>query len=525
MKKLVSAQDGMLDLERFRLKRFLDSLRALPDAAEEIEVHPGPTRLADVAAILHNNPKAVLFEKAGAAGYALTGNALASRSRMAHAFGVSERELLPEILKRLRGKPEIVEIGREQAPVQQVVMTGDDIDLTQLPINLQHDLDGGPYISAAMDFAHDQASGWTNVGLRRLMIRGRKETGIDLVAPSDLRVILLASLAKKKHLPLSIVVGSHPIDYLAATMRLPVDELSLIAQLRGAPLPVVKSITNDLMVPADAEWVIEGYLDAAGYTESEGPYGEFLGYYGGIKTNPVFRVTAITRRKDAVFQTLTIGGSAMSRTDTAQLCALRTEALAWKALESAVREVKAIYAPPATGGVYNLRVALQQRVPGEARNAIAAIFASVANVKNVFVVDPDIDIFSDEQIEWAMGTRFQPERDLVVQGGFRTLPLDPSLDATATTGSKAGFDLTWAFGSEARMEATTPVPPRREGRRFESVRAALEDGPKSFGELMVAVDSDDGGDVVCALEALRHEGSLARELQQGRYRLGGATKN
>ncbi|MDX3907638.1 MAG: UbiD family decarboxylase [Pigmentiphaga sp.] len=510
-----------LDLDRFRLKRFLDSLRELPHGADEIEIRSAPTRLADVASILHDNPRAVLFEKAGASGYALVGNALASRTRMAHAFGVAPRGLLPEILKRLRGKPEFVEISREQAPVQEVVMTGDDIDLTTLPINLQHELDGGPYISAAVDFAHDQASGWTNIGLRRLMIRGRKETGIDLVAPSDLRVILLASLAQKKHLPLSIVVGSHPIDYFAATMRLPVDELGLMAQLRGAPLPVVKSLTNDLMVPADAEWVIEGYLDAAGYTEPEGPYGEFLGYYGGVKINPVLRVTAITRRKDAIFQTLTIGGNAMSRTDTAQLCALRTEVLAWRALESAVREVKAIYAPPATGGVYNLRIALQQRVPGEARNAIAAVFASVANVKNVFVVDPDIDIFSDEQIEWAMGTRFQPERDLVVQGGFRTLPLDPSLDEAATTGSKAGFDLTWSFGSGGRMEATTPVPPKYEGQRFESVRAALADGPKFFEQLMAAVGSEDGGDVVRALEDLRNEGVLARDTERGRYRLQG----
>src|ERR687895_195409 len=96
-------------------------------------------------------------------------------------------------------------------------------------------------------------------------------------------------------------------------------------------------------LPAAAEWVIEGYLGEEGYKEPEGPYGEFLGYYGGFKTNPVFHVTAITRRHDALFQTLTIGGPTMSRTDTAQLCTLRTEALIWRALESAVREPVAVY--------------------------------------------------------------------------------------------------------------------------------------------------------------------------------------
>jgi 2,5-furandicarboxylate decarboxylase 1 len=514
------APNGRPDLEKFRLRSFLESLQKLEGGDGEIEVRKEPVRLADVAAILESSPKAVLFEKAGAAGHALVGNALGSRKRMAHAFGVSPRELLPEVLKRLRNKPAFVKVTRDQAPVQQVVMTGDDIDLTKLPVHLQHGLDGGPYISAAMDFAHDKSAGWTNVGLRRLMIRGRKETGIDLMAPSDLRAIYLASLGEKKSLPLSIVVGGHPIDYFAATMRAPIDELGLMASLRGAPLPLVKSITNDIEVPADAEWVIEGFLDVAGYVEPEGPYGEFLGYYGGVKKNPVFRVTAITHRRDAVFQTLTIGGRAMSRTDTAQLCALRTEVLVWRALEVAVREVTGVYASPATGGVYNVRVAMRQRVPGEARNAIAAVFASLANVKNVFIVDPDIDIFSDEQMDWAMATRFQPDRDLVVQGGFRTLPLDPSLEG-ANVGSKAGFDLTFKFGGGNHLEGRVPETPKYAGARFDSVRAALADGPKYFEELMAAVASDDGSDVVLAIEALRNEGVLGRDLEQGQYQLKG----
>ncbi len=104
------------------------------------------------------------------------------------------------------------------------------------------------------------------------------------------------------------VVGAHPIDHIAAVMRLPVDELGLVAALRDAPLPVVKCVSNDIRVPADAEWVLEGYLDPRGHVEAEGPYGEFLGYYGALKRNPVFHLTAITRRHDALFQTSTIGG-------------------------------------------------------------------------------------------------------------------------------------------------------------------------------------------------------------------------
>jgi UbiD family decarboxylase len=475
--------------------------------------------LSEVASALEGNPKAVLFEEAGASGFPLVGNALASRARFAKAFGVRPDELLREILRRLRGKSEIVEVARDAAPVQEIVATGAQVDLMALPVHLQHGKDGGLYISAGMDFCRDPATGLFNVGLRRFMLLGRMSTGIDLVAPSDLRNIYLAALARGERLPLSVVVGGHPVDYFGATMRMPGDELSLLALLRAAPMPVVKCITNDLLVPADAEWVLEGYLGEAGYVEPEGPYGEFLGYYGGVKTNPIFHVTAITRRRDALFQTLTIGGATMSCTDTAQLTTLRTEVLVWRALETAIREPVAVYAPPATGGVYNVRIAMRQRVPGEARNAIAAAFGSLANVKNVFVVDPDIDVFSDEQMEWALATRFQPDRDLVVASGFRTIPLDPSLADHASLGAKAGYDLTMPIGAKRSLEAEIPEPPRYQGERFASVEDALRKGPRYFEELMTAIGSDDGREIVLQLETLRAHGKLKRDPADGRYSL------
>jgi 2,5-furandicarboxylate decarboxylase 1 len=311
------------------------------------------------------------------------------------------------------------------------------------------------------------------------------------------------------------VVGAHPIDHVAAVLRLPVDELALIATLRAAPLPVVKCITNDIRVPADAEWVLEGHLDARGHVESEGPYGEFLGYYGSVKRNPVFHLTAVTRRRDALFQTATIGGPALGRTDTAPLNGVRTEVMIWRALESAVREPVAVYATTSSGGMFNLRVALRQRVAGEARNAIAACFGALPNVKNVFVVDPDIDVFSDQQMDWALATRFQPDRDLVVMSGLRTLPLDPSL-VSGKTGAKAGFDLTWPFGSGARLEARVPAPPRIAGERFASIEAALAHGPKSFEQLMSALGSRDGREIVRLLEGLRAKAALERDAE-GRY--------
>jgi UbiD family decarboxylase len=508
-----------VDFERFRLRRFIESL-----GDNDLDIRAEPIELAGIAEIMEGNAKAVLFRSAGPERAELVGNVSGSRSRLAAAFGVRPAQLLKEVQRRLRNKPEIVEVSRAEAPCQQVVLTGKDADVTKLPVHLQHGADGGPYISATIDYVIDPKTGFTNVGLRRLMLRSEHETGIDLVAPSDLQAIYLANAAAGKPTPVSFVLGAHPIDHVAGVMRLPVDELGIVASLRDAPLAVVKSVTNDIRVPADAEYVIEGYLDEKGHREPEGPYGEFLGYYGAVKKNPVFHVTAVTHRNDALFQTSTIGGKTLGRTDTAQLSALRTEVAIWTALQAAVREPVSVYATTSSGGAFNVRIAIRQRVPGEARNAIGACMGALANCKNVFVVDPDIDIFSDEQMDWAMATRFQPDRDLIVMSGLRTLPLDPSLPPGSRVGAKAGYDLTWPFGEGARLESRVPGPPKFSGKRFPSVEAALVDGPKYFEELMAAVASRDGREVVRTLGALRDKLSLDRD-REGRYFIKQAAKS
>ena len=501
------------DRDRFRLRRFLEVLVE----AGLCEVREKPIDLADLAAEFESD-NAIWFKAAGPEKAELVGNVVGSRARMALAFGVKPSELMAEVVKRLKNKPELIEVARGDAPVQEVVLTGQQVDLTALPVHLAHGLDGAPYISASVDYVRDSKTGMTNVGIRRLMLRGKDETGVDLVSPSDLRAIYEAHAARGENLSVAFTIGSHPIDMVAATMRVPVDELGLVASLRGAPLEVVKCITSDIRVPADAEYVIEGYFDARGHVESEGPFGEFLGYYGGVKQNPVFHCTAITHRKDAVFQTASIGGYRNDRTDTALLNALRTEATVWQALQTAVREPLNVYATPSSGGMFNTRISLRQRVPGEARNAILAAFASLANIKNVFVVDPDIDIFSDAQMDWALATRFQPDRDLIVEGGLRTLPLDPSITHGTRTGAKAGFDLTWPFGTGNALEKSVPEVPKFEGKRFPSVDAALADGPKYFEELMTALGSRDGREVVRALDIVRKAGKLTRD-ERGRWAL------
>jgi UbiD family decarboxylase len=504
------------DTEKFRLRRFVEKLVQ----EGECIVHDDPIDLIDVAALLDCNPQAVWFRAVGPEKAQLVGNVMAARRRLAAALDTDAAGFPAVLRERLRRPVAPIEVASSEAPVHEVVLTGADADLTTLPVHLQHGLDGAPYISASIDFAHDGKTGFTNLGCRRLMLRGPRAAGIDLNAPSDLRALYQVAVAKGERLPVAFAVGSHPADFLAAVASTPpMDELDVVGAVRGAPVPVVKCVTVDVRVPADAELVLEGYIDERGLTEPEGPYGEYIGYYGSLKNNPVFHLTAITKRRDALFQTVTIGGARLDCTDTAQLGAAKTEAAIWSVLQQAIREPVAVCCTASSGGMYNVRVSLRQRNPGEARNAIAAVFCSSGDVKHVFVVDDDIDVFSDEQIDWALATRFQADRDFVVASGFRCVPLDPSLQGSRT-GAKAGFDCTKPFGKGDSFEFTVPRAPQLPQRPRQSVEATLAEGPATYLDLMAALGTRDGREVIRAFDRLYQEGRLER-LKDGRYALNG----
>ena len=508
-----------VDTERFRLRRFVERLAQ----SGECEIHDKPIDLVDVGAVLDGNQRATWFKAVGPEKAELIGNVMGSRKRLALALDTDEAGLLPAIAKRLSHPHKPVKVGGKGAPVQQVVKQGDDADLCALPVHLQHGEDGAPYISAGLDVMQFRDSGHHNVGCRRIMLRGPRTAGIDMIAPSDARAILLEAVAKGEKTPVAYVVGTSPCDFMAAVcMNSPMDELEVLGALRGAPVPVVKCVTNDIYVPADAEYVLEGYLDAKGHAEPEGPYGEYVGYYGVVKKNPVFHLTAITHRKDALFQTVTIGGKQLARTDTAQLTTVKTESAAWAALLTSVREPVAVFATPSSGGMYNVRVSIRQRVPGEARNAIAAVFGSMAEAKQVFVYDDDIDVFSDEQCDWGLATRYQGDRDTIAASGFRVVPLDPSLGG-ARVGAKMGFDCTIPFGKRNSLEwgvPVAPVMPKANGKAKKSVAETLASGPASFLELMIAAGTRDGRDIVRELDKLYAAEKLTRN-ESGRYVLKG----
>lgn len=262
------------DVERFRLRRFLDTL-----AREgELVFHDDRIDLIDVAWHLETTPQALAFRHVGANRDQLVGNVMSTRKRLALALDVGEHELLAELRRRLAHPIRPVEIELREAPVHAIVWKGDDVDLARLPIHLQHTLDGAPYISASLDFSTDHQTGYINVGCRRIMPLGRAIASVDMIAPSDFRAMYLGALAAKRPMPVAFAIGSHPADFIACQVRMPPgDEVALLGGVRGAAVPLVRAQTIDQLVPADAEIILEGWLDDAGYVEAEGPYGEYLG--------------------------------------------------------------------------------------------------------------------------------------------------------------------------------------------------------------------------------------------------------
>jgi UbiD family decarboxylase len=314
------------------------------------------------------------------------------------------------------------------------------------------------------------------------------------------------------------VIGSHPLDYLAATQKQPVDEFALIGTVRGEPVPMVRGVTNGILVPADAEAVIEGYYDELGYREMEGPYGEFYGYYGPMHIDPVFHATAVTMRRDALFQTVLHAGRFIGRMDSANLASLNAEVNAWRILRAARIEPIAINFTLASNGRQHARVSLKRGAAGQARVAIAALF-SLPTVKHAFVVDEDVDVFSDEEVEWAMATRFRADRDIVIGTHMPGFYADPLADSNGLI-TKAGFDLTAPFDqpdSIAYRRAYAPAggTPML---RFKNVMQALESNAMHFGELLAAVGSADGREVAVELDVLRERGVLTR-LANGEWAL------
>jgi len=510
-----SASHRSWDPDRFRLRTLVDRLIGM----DEVEVHDEQVALSDLSGLIEASRKAVLFRNAGPERTELVAAVPASRRRLAAAIGVPEEKAREELQRRVANPRKSFIVSAGDAPVQEVVLTGDQVDLTRLPFHVQHEYDGAPYISSGIDYVIDPLTGRSNVGCRRLMLRGKTRCGVNVTAPSDLRAMYLGCVERGERLPISFTIGAHPMDMMAATTRAGGHEIDRVGTYRGEDVAIVKCVTNDIYVPADAEVVLEGYFDERGYVEQEGPYGEYMGFYGPMHGDPIFHCTAITHRRDPMYQTVKHGvGRRLAECDAVPMREVQLESEIFTILRNAGLHPTEVHIPGGPGASGHVRVALRKNFDGDARAAIAILLGQVRTAKHVFVTDEDIDVRSSTEMEWAMSSRFQADKDIIVLPNMRVMPMDPSAPMRGV-GAKAGFDLTFPLSRPKGVTSRVPEAPKISGpARYQTVRQALESGPMHFARLMAAVGSRDGREVVLEIERLYEAGVVDRN-DDGEYRI------
>jgi 2,5-furandicarboxylate decarboxylase 1 len=434
------------------LRGFLDAVkRRTPDSLQVISrtVDPAYEITALVVKLEKERRKRsiLLFERVKGTKFPVLTNVHASRSRLAVALNCAPDAMLTTYLKAMERPipPRVV----SSAPAQEVVLKGADVDLYALPQIVHHQGDAGPYITSAISFAKDPASDTWNCAYNRLMIQGRDTTSIHLTLGKHLWEFQQIAEQRGEPLALGLVIGVHPAIALGALAigSIDEDERAIMGGLFGEPLELVRCQTSDVLVPAHAEMVLECEI-LPGKRTPEGPFGEFTGYSLGERQREVVKVKAITHRRDAMFQDITV-----AHLDHMLLSTIPMEANLYRAVRAMVPSVRAVRVP----APFTCYVSIEQRLPGQAKNAIMAVFGADLYMKRVVVVDHDVDVFDDRQISWALATRCQPDRDITIVTHARGSDLDPSAQQDGYT-AKWGVDAT----AKPSLGAYTPrhrVPP------------------------------------------------------------------
>jgi len=427
--------------------------------------------LAAVAKKLEND-RAVLFPAPGQHSIPVVANLFANRDWIADSLQVPTAELLSRFQHAVRHPLPWVEVMA--APVQEVVHRKIDL-LAQLPIPKHNEHDSGPYITAALLIARNPKSGIQNVSIHRCQVSGPDRIGVLLLPRHTLHYFKMAEESGEA-LEIALVIGVHPACILAsqAIAALDQDEMEIAGALLRRPVEMAKCLTNRVRVPAHAEIVIEGRI-LPKVREPEGPFGEFPQYYGPRANREVIQVDAITHRKNPIFHTIVGGG-----TEHLLLGGIPREATLLDHLQRSFPSVRDVRLTRGGTCRYHLAVKIEKTSQGEPKNIIVGAFGGHYDIKQVVVVDMDVDIDDESEIEWAVATRFQADRDLVIVSGAQGSKLDPSSDDGIS--AKMGIDAT-------KPLATEPMEFKRihvKGIENVDLASVLEDDPKAAFARIIA---------------------------------------
>ncbi|MFH1775225.1 MAG: UbiD family decarboxylase, partial [Chloroflexota bacterium] len=376
-------------------------LRVKQELSAKYEIAAGLRKISDT------NGPAFLFERvAGYPGWMVVGGLFATRRLMAFALQTEDDD--EQLVKRYLGfdqeyrEPVPVASG----PVKELILTGDDIDLTKLPVPTYCEMDSGPYLTAGVEIARHPVTGQQNASIHRRRILGKDRTCLLAQSP-HLTFMIQAAEEQGQGLGIATVIGAHPALTIASQVKAPegVNEMAIAGAIRGRPFEVVKCETIDVLVPADAEIVIEG-VTVPGERASDGPFGEFPGNYISLSNwatpqgkpvndSPVVKVTAITMRHDAIFQALLTG---MPNTENQSLKKWALTAAAYRKAVKVVSspdDIRGINLTSSSAGRHAI-VSIRKREEATPKRIIESLMGIAFLVP--IVVDEDIDVYDPAQV-------------------------------------------------------------------------------------------------------------------------------
>jgi 2,5-furandicarboxylate decarboxylase 1 len=411
------------------LRTYLDQLlAATPDAVRMVDDEIDPE--FEATAIVHkilNDPAypgfpAVLFKNVAQSPVPLMLNLHGTYERVALSIGSDVHGMVPEYARREGSPIPTTVVSSDQAPVHEVVWTGDEIDITKLPMLVHQELDAGKYITSAATISRDPESGRLNAGIFRHQLQVPRQVGFMTNPAHHTSYILRANREAKRPMEVALVIGHHPAMLMAAVSKLPGigGELEVMGGLLGESVEVVKCKTLDLEVPAHAEIVIEGVVDTdPEKVQNEGPFGEYPLYYTRLGPMPWLQITAVTTRKDPIYVDVF-----NAHREHLVLGALPRMGSMFRRVREVMPTVTAINLP--LSGIRSMAfISMKKKIEGEPKLAACAAFTVDPILKHVFVVDDDIDVFNDDQVMWAFTTRFQADRDLTIMPNFLGGHLNP----------------------------------------------------------------------------------------------------
>jgi len=397
----------------------------------------------EIAGLLKQlEPTPVLFETVQESDYRVAGNLFCTKAAFAGYFNIEIPEIIPLLSRAIdqRSPGQVV----DTAPCQEVVHL--DPDLDTLPILRHCEGDGGNYVSSGVVIARHPKYG-QNMDFHRCMQISKTEMAMRVVGSRHFDTFL----RELGQIDVAVCIGNAPniLAAAATSVELGVAELEIANALE--PLQLVRAKTVDLIIPAEAEFVLEGtvYRDRR---HSEGPFVDLTETLDVVREEPVFEIKAITHRRDAIWQALLPGVL-----EHKLLMGMPREPTIFKKVNEVVT-CRDVYVNPGGCSWLHAIVQIEKQAEDDGQRAIRAAFAGHRSCKHVFVVDKDINIYDPHEVEWAMATRFQGHVDMVVKDREPGSSLDPSAEPGTKLTTKIGFDLTKPLAKKGKTFDKAPFP-------------------------------------------------------------------